>query len=590
MVSRPTTIPPVPEATMPDERLLSGIGVTPRVGVGEARWHRPEIDLPEPPAPETVDPEAERSRFESARDRAREAIERERDRAEERVGAAEAAVFDAHRQFLDDPQITEGVESAIDEGLPAEHAVQRTFDRFVEQFAGMEGRMAERADDLRDLRDRLLRILTDATTTDLAAVPEGTVLLAERLTPSDTAALDPERVAGVAVQTGGRTSHAAIFARALALPAVVGVGDALAEVPEGAAILVDGEAGEVVVDPGADRRASADESAGASVREGRVRTIDGAEIEVAANVGRPVEVDPAVERGADGIGLYRTEFLFLDRDAPPDEAEQMEAYRSALAAFPEGRVICRTLDVGGDKPIPYLDLPESENPFLGERGVRRSLGPDADLFETQLRALLRAGADAGLEASEENDAELGDLAVMLPMVSRIEEVESALATLESVASDLDSAGIPYAVPEFGVMVETPAAAMLAGDLAERVDFLSVGTNDLTQYVMAASRGDERVADLHDPLYPAVLRTIRQTTRAAEGTDCWVGMCGEMAGDPALTELLIGLGLDELSASAVTVPDVKARVVETDSESARDLAERALVAETLTDVREIVGVE
>ncbi|MFC5366461.1 phosphoenolpyruvate--protein phosphotransferase [Salinirubrum litoreum] len=580
---------------MPDERVLSGIGVTPRVGVGTARWHRPEIELSDPPAPETVDPEAERSRFETARDRAREAIERERDRAEERVGAEEAAVFDAHRQFLDDPQISEGVESALGDGLPAEHAVQRTFDRFVEQFAGMEGRMAERADDLRDLRDRLLRILTDATTTDLAAVPEGTVLLAERLTPSDTAALDPERVAGVAVQTGGRTSHAAIFARALALPAVVGVGDALSDVPEGAAVLVDGEAGEVVVDPGENRRASADESAGASVREGRVTTTDGRAVEVAANVGRPVEVDPAVERGADGIGLYRTEFLFLDRDAPPDEAEQMAAYRSALAAFPEGRVVCRTLDVGGDKPIPYLDLPESENPFLGERGIRRSLGPDADLFETQLRALLRAGAESGddgggEDADDETGAALGDLAVMLPMVSRIEEVESVLAVLESVASDLDSAGVPYAMPEFGVMVETPAAATLAGDLAERVDFLSIGTNDLTQYVMAASRGDERVAALHDPLYPAVLRTIRQTTRAADGTDCWVGMCGEMAGDPALTELLIGLGLDELSASVVTVPDVKARVSETDSEAARALAERALAAETVAEVREIVGIE
>jgi phosphotransferase system enzyme I (PtsI) len=575
---------------MPDERVLSGIGVTPRVGVGEARWHRPEIELPEPPAAESVDPDAERSRFESARDSARETIQRERDRAEERVGAEEAAVFDAHRQFLDDPQITEGVESAIEDGLPAEHAVERTFDRFVEQFAGMEGRMAERADDLRDLRDRLLRILTDAPTADLAAVPEGTVLLAERLTPSDTAALDPARVAGVAVGTGGRTSHAAIFARALALPAVVGVGDALADVPEGAAVLVDGETGEVVVHPGAERRASADESAGAAVREGRVTTTDGREIEVAANVGRPVEVDPAVERGADGIGLYRTEFLFLDRDAPPDESEQIEAYRSALAAFPEGRVVCRTLDVGGDKPVPYLDLPESENPFLGERGIRRSLGPDADLFETQLRALLRAGAESGVSNDESGHEERGDLAVMLPMVSRIEEVESALAVLESVAADLDSAGVPYAMPEFGVMIETPAAAMLAGELAERVDFLSVGTNDLTQYVMAASRGDERVADLHDPLHPAVLQTIRQTTQAAEGTDCWVGMCGEMAGDPALTELLVGLGLDELSASAVTVPDVKARVAEADSEAARALADRALAAETLADVRGIVGIE
>jgi phosphotransferase system enzyme I (PtsI) len=565
---------------MPDERVLSGVGVTPRAGVGTAVWYRPEIALDEPPAPETVDPTAERERFETARDEARAALERERERAADRVGEDEAAVFDAHRQFLDDPQITESVEAATDEGLPAEHAVQRAFAGPIEQFEGMEGRMAERADDLRDLRDRLLRLLTGAGGPALGDLPDGTVLLAERLTPSDTAALDTERVRGVATVTGGRTSHAAIFARALALPAVVGVGDALGAVTADATVLVDGEAGEVVVDPSAARREAAAIDAGAPVRTDPVTTTDGVAVEVAANVGRPAEVEPAVARGADGVGLYRTEFLFLDRAAPPDEEEQYEAYVDALAAFPEGRVVVRTLDVGGDKPVPYLDMPEKENPFLGERGVRRSLGPDADLFETQLRALARAAAsDAG-----------GTLSVMLPMVARLEEVEQALAVLDDVLDDLAAAGVPAARPEFGVMVETPAAAALAGELAARVDFCSIGTNDLTQYVMAAARGDERVAALHDPLHPAVLRTIRRTVAATEGADCWVGMCGEMAGEPALTELLVGLGLDELSAGAVTVPDVKARVAETDAGEAADLADRALAAGTVAEVRAVLGLD
>ncbi|WP_254545448.1 phosphoenolpyruvate--protein phosphotransferase [Halomarina pelagica] len=560
-------------------RTLDGVGATPRAGVGRAVWYRPDadLDLPDPPDPAAVDPTAERERFERARDEAREALRAERDRAAERVGEEEAAVFDAHVQFLDDPQIEAGVEGEIDDGLPAEHAVRAAFAGPIEQFEGMDGRMAERADDLRDVRDRLLRLLLGGEGTDLAALPEGSVVLAERLTPSDTARLDPERVAGFATVTGGRTSHAAIFARSLALPAVVGVGDALRGIEEGTEVVVDGEAGEVVTDPDADRRATAEREDAAEVRAGAVTTADGVPIEVAANVGHPSELAGAVDRGADGIGLFRTEFLFLDREAPPDENEQYETYREALRAFPDGRVIVRTLDVGGDKPIPYLDLPEEENPFLGERGIRRSLGADADLFETQLRALLRAAGDAE-----------GDLAVMLPLVATVEEFEAAADRVEAVAADLDAEGIERGSPDLGVMVETPAAVLLASELAERADFLSIGTNDLTQYVNAAARGNERVADLHDPRHPAVLRAVARTVEAARGTDAWVGMCGEMAGDPDLTELLVGLGLDELSMSAVTIPAVKARVERTNAADARELAERALRAHTKREVIDLLS--
>jgi phosphotransferase system enzyme I (PtsI) len=567
-------------------RTLTGIGSTPRTGVGTARWYRPEseLTLPERPDPSTVDPEAERERFAAARGTAREAIRRARDRAAERVGEEEAAVFDAHEAFLDDPGLVDDVENDIDDGTRAEHAVDDRFADAIERFEGMDGRMAERADDLRDVRDRLLRALLDApATVDLSALPAGTVLLAERLTPSDTADLDPAAVAGIATVAGGRTSHAAIIARSLSIPAVAGVGDALATIDDGTAVLVDGEAGEVVVDPDGDRRSAALAVDEAAVVPDPVSTADGRRIEVAANVGSAAELSPASDRGADGIGLFRTEFLFLDRESPPDETEQYEAVVAALEAFPDDRVVVRTLDVGGDKRVPYLDLPDEPNPFLGRRGIRLSLEEHVDLFETQLRALLRAAAHGGGDAA-------ADLAVMFPMVSRVEEVDAALDRVESVAADLANEGVEHAVPELGAMVETPAASYLADALAARLDFLSVGTNDLTQYVMAADRENDGVADHHDPLHPTVLRAIDRTTAGADGTDAWVGMCGEMAGDPDLTELLVGLGLDELSMSAVTVPAVKRRVREVDSAAARDMAAEALACETRAAVRDVLGLD
>jgi phosphoenolpyruvate-protein phosphotransferase (PTS system enzyme I) len=558
-----------------ESRTYEGIGVTPLDGVGNAVWYEPnaDTDLDEPDEAVDVDPTAERERFDDARERARQELTRERERTAARVGENEAAVFDAHVQFVDDPQIEDGVAEAIEDGLPAEYAVRRAFEEPIEQFAAMDSRMAERADDLRDVRDRLVRLLVGCERVDLGTLPEGTVLLAERLTPSDTAQLDPDRVAGFVTAEGGRTSHAAIFARSLGIPAVVGVGTSLSEIGADATVLVDGEDGRVVVDPTPEQRERANAGRDVEITETAVTTADGRSIEVAANVGTLAELEGAVRQGADGIGLFRTEFLFLDREGPPDEAEQFEAYTDALAAFPDGRVVIRTLDVGGDKPIPYLDLPDTENPFLGERGIRRSLGPDADLFETQLRALLRAAAVGDSE-----------LSVMFPMVATVPELEAALEMVESVAADLESEAAEYAIPELGVMIEVPSAAVLAREFAERVDFLSIGTNDLTQYVMAAAREDEHVAELHDPLEPAVLRTIADTVEAGHTGDAWVGMCGEMAGDPELTTVLVGLGLDELSMSAVTIPEVKATVTETETTEAAKLADRATEASTKNAVR------
>ncbi|ELY97650.1 phosphoenolpyruvate--protein phosphotransferase [Natrialba aegyptia] len=553
-------------------RTLTGTGVTPRAAVGTVVWYDRDSDL-EDPDETSVDPQTELERFENAREAARAELEAERERTAERVGEQEAGVFDAHLQFLDDPQIESGVASAVENDLPAEHAVKRAFADPIEQFQDMDGRMAERADDLRDVRDRLIRLLTGSERVDLGDLPEGAVVLAERLTPSDTAQLDPDQVAGFATVTGGRTSHAAIFARSLALPAVVGIGDELREVEEDATVVVDGETGELCLDPTDERREEAAAASEVDVRTDPVSTADGRSIEVAANVGQPAELDGVRAQGADGIGLYRTEFLFLDRQSPPDEDEQYEAYTTALDTFPDGRVIVRTLDIGGDKPIPYLDLPDEENPFLGERGIRRSLDSDTELFETQLRALLRAAADGD-----------GDLAVMFPLVATVDELDAALETVDAVATQLDAENVAHAVPELGVMIETPSAVFAAPELAERVDFLSVGTNDLTQYTMAAARGNENVEALRDPTQPAVLRAIARTVEAAHENDAWVGMCGEMAGDPELTELLVGLGFDELSMSAVTVPDVKAAVQSSHTDEASAHATRALDAATREQVR------
>ena len=554
-------------------RTISGISATPLSGLGTARWYHSD-EQPDPAEVSAADPETERQRFDDARAAAREELETERESTRERVGSEEAAVFDAHRQFLTDPQLTEPIETAIADGAAAELAVDDAFGDAIDQFEGMDGMMAERADDLRDVRGRLLRLLSGSERTDLTELPEGTILFAERLTPSDTAQLDPDTIAGFVTMTGGRTSHVSIFARSLGIPAIVGAGEELAEISESTTVAIDADREVVVVNPDTVVRERVTAGRDVTVREERVATSDGTEIEVAANIGTAAELDGAVTQGADGIGLFRTEFLFLDREQPPSEDEQVESYIEALDAFPEGRIVVRTLDIGGDKPIPYLELPDEENPFLGNRGIRRSLGADSDLFETQLRALLRAAAAGD-----------GTLSVMFPLVATLDELTAALDAVDRVARDLDTEGIEYATPELGVMIETPAAIFMAEAFADKVDFLSIGTNDLAQYVMAADRENEAVADLHDPQQPAVLRAIKRAVEAAHDNDAWIGMCGEMAGDPKLTELLVGLGLDELSMSAVTVPAVKANITKIDRSEAVSRSDRALTKNTKTMVNE-----
>ncbi len=552
---------------------IDGIGITERTGAGTVHWYRPdEPDLPDPEGT----PQEEEQRFHDAKEQAESQLQEQQDQATETVGEDEADIFGAHIQFLKDPQIEESVTESIEDGMSAEQAVHAAFEDPIQQYKNRGGRTAERADDLRDVRDRLVRILSGDTDSGLGDVPDGSVVLAERLTPSDTAQMDPSKIRGIATQEGGETSHAAIIARSLGIPAVIGVGGDLREIEDGTTAIIDGKEGQIIIDPSEKRLEEARQQEEIEVIEDHVEA-GGQRVEVAANVANPAELERAAEMGADGIGLYRTEFMFLDRDEPPTEDEHYNNYVEALEAFPGERIVIRTLDIGGDKPVPYVDLDPGENPFLGVRGIRLSLGEGEELFRTQLRALLRAGATEHGE----------DLAVMFPLVASVEELEEALVIVDDVATELDEEGQEYAVPELGIMVETPAAVLTADAMADRVDFLSIGTNDLTQYIMAASRTDSRVASLQDPLYPAVLRGIAEVIEDGHDAGAWVGMCGEMAGNPRLTELLVGLGLDELSMAPPAVPRVKAGVQEITKERAEKKAKEVLATATRGEVERLL---
>jgi len=408
------------------------------------------------------------------------------------------------------------------------------------------------------------------------------ILVARELGAAETAALDTSLVDGIAVATGSPTSHSAILARALGVPAVVGVGDNLLTVAEETVVLVDGDTGVITIEPPADIVAAAEERRALRERElaaGReeaalpARTLDGVTVEVAANITRPEEAAAAAAAGADGVGLFRTEFLFMGRDAPPDEDEQAAAYRAAAEALGGRRLILRTLDAGADKPIPYLRQPAEENPFLGVRGLRVSLA-HPELFATQLRAILRVAADH-------------PVAVMFPMVATAAELRAALAHLEAARAALAAEGVAARRPEAGVMVEVPAAALAADAIAELAAFLSVGSNDLTQYAMAAERGNPAVAALADPLHPAVLALVDAACRAAADHGRWVGVCGEAAGDEDAVPVLVGLGVRELSAPAPRIGAVKRIVRGLDTARARELAERALRLEDAAAVRRLV---
>ena len=578
--------PPVPSAAPPLEagQALTGLPGAPGIVSGPARHFRP-LD-PEIPTGSSGDPESEWEALTGALEQVRTEIRTTRDSVAARAGEYSAAIFDAHLLFLEDDALLGPARHAIfEEGRNAAEAWHEAAAAVAADYRALDDEYLQaRAEDLTGVARQVVAALTGATAKGTLSAPG--IVVAADLTPADTASLDRELALGIAAAVGSPTSHSAILARSLGIPAAVGLGEGLLSIPEGTELLLDGDAGTVHVEPAAElageykRRAAAREQAARSARAaaaGPAVTRDGHRIEVVANIGSPDDVPAAIENGAEGVGLLRTEFLFLERDSMPSEDEQVAAYTSVAKGLQGRPLILRTLDVGADKPLPYLPQRHEANPFLGVRGIRLAL-EQPELLETQLRAVLRTAAEYPLK-------------VMFPMVATLEEYRRAKGVLADVRAGLERAGSP--IPEeleVGVMIEVPAAALAAEQFAPEVDFFSLGTNDLTQYTLAAERGNAAVAGLADGLHPSVLRLIRTVAEAANGHGKWAGVCGELASDPAAVPVLVGLGIAELSANAPAIPAVKQAVRGVDADAARDLAEHALELSSAAEVRELFADE
>jgi phosphoenolpyruvate-protein phosphotransferase/dihydroxyacetone kinase phosphotransfer subunit len=562
---------------------LSGLPASPGVAVGPARHVRPpDIEVPSGPAGE---PKEEWAALDAAIEATRLEISATRATVAARADEQSAAIFDAHLLFLEDEELISPARSVILEGgRGAGQAWKEAVERVAETWRALDDPyLRERAADVEAVGAQVLANLLGGASAR-PSVAGGGVLIAADLTPADTAGLDPAIVVGIATALGGPTSHSAILARSLGIPAVVGLGRGVLEIVEGATVIVDGEGGTVRPHPDpaqvaeAERRAASFRASEVAARAEATRpatTRDGTSIEVLANVGQPADVEAALDAGAEGVGLLRTEFLFIGRDAMPSEQQQEAAYRGIAEPLGGRPLIVRTLDVGGDKPLPYLPLPAETNPFLGLRGLRLGLARP-DVLRTQLRAILRVAADHPVK-------------VMFPMVTSLAELRAAKALVEEARHEVEGAGgrVPSNL-EVGIMVEVPAAALAAEVFAADVDFFSIGTNDLTQYTLAAERGNERVAGFADALHPAVLRLIWMTAQGAASHGRMVGVCGEIAGDPFAVPILVGLGVRELSAAPPAVPRVKWAVRETDLGSARALADRALALDSAEAVRAAAG--
>ncbi|PWM25497.1 MAG: phosphoenolpyruvate--protein phosphotransferase [Oscillospiraceae bacterium] len=500
----------------------------------------------------------------------------------ERAGQKESEILTGQIAMLSDPFMQSQMAEMIESGQCAEAAVDQVCTMYAEMFAGVDDElMRQRAADVRDLRGRMLSILLGAGEPDLSRLPVGSVLVIHDLPPSLAVGLSRENIAAILTETGGKTSHSAILARALELPAVLGVPKAMETVRDGDGIIVDGSEGVVMLNPDQLtlgkylKKQAAFEQKRAKLevyRNRETRDADGRRYALYANIGSAAEAEAAAQAGAEGIGLFRTEFLFMDRAKPPAEAEQLEAYQAVSRRFADGEVIIRTLDIGGDKMVGYLGMDREDNPFLGHRAIRYCLD-HPDLYRVQLRALLRAGA------------EQHNIKIMLPLVTSLEEIRGARALLEQCKTELEQEGHPYDREiRLGIMVETPAAALIADLLAQECDFFSIGTNDLTQYVMAVDRGNARVEKLYTVSHPAVLRSIRSVIQAAHAADIPVGMCGEAAADPRLIPLLMSWGLDEFSVGASQVLPTRAGIHRWRAEEAGQAAREAMSLSTSSGVQ------
>ncbi|MGP3779428.1 phosphoenolpyruvate--protein phosphotransferase [Halanaerobium saccharolyticum] len=566
--------------------LLEGIAASPGIAIGKSLLKlEKEIEIDkENIADDQVEQEIEK--LHNALTESKKQLEQLKEETAEKLGEEKAEIFAAHLMILDDPEVIPAFENKIkDNKLNAAAAVKEVIDEFAAMFAAMDDEyLRERGSDIKDVGMRVIKNLLGIE--DIAdKMDEEVIIIAEDLTPSDTAQLDTDKVLAFVTKEGSRTSHSAIMARSLGIPSVVGVGSELIEKAEnGMEIIVDGNSGNIYFNPDQStldeyevklEEYEAEQERLKAFKDKKAETEDGHRVEVVGNMGNLKDVDPILANGGEGVGLFRSEFLYMDRDELPTEEEQFKVYKDVAEKMGDRPVVIRTLDVGGDKELPYLDFPEEMNPFLGYRAIRVCLERD-DIFKPQLRALLRAGV-------------FGNLKIMFPMISSLNELMLAKEKVEEAKAELEAEGLEYnADIDLGMMIEIPAAVMIADKLASEVDFFSIGTNDLIQYTVAVDRMNEQIAEMHTPYHPAVLRLIKKTIEAAHAEDIWVGMCGEAAGEELLLPFLLGAGLDEFSMSAVSILKIKEILTKWTLAEAEEVSREVLNLGTVSEVKDYLN--
>lgn len=558
--------------------MLKGVNASEGIGIGKVMLIE-EVSL-DYEKKQITDTQAEIDRYRKVFDAYCEKTEKQAENIKNTIGEKEADIILGHLLMLKDPAMSSSIEGNISSGCCAEDAVAQVCDMFIGVFSMADDELTkQRASDVEDIKNGLITMLLGKEEVDIASAPSGTVLVAKDLTPSMTSCIVKENIVGIVTEVGGKTSHSAILARAMEIPAVLSVPNVMETFENGQEIIVDGSHGEVIENPSDGEIAIYREKTIEYKKEKEelkkfigkeTITADGVKVELCCNIGKPDDADAVLSKDGEGVGLFRTEFLYMDSSSIPTEEEQFEAYKKTVLKLGDKPLIIRTLDVGGDKDIPYLGLSKEDNPFMGFRAVRYCLHRE-DVYKPQLRALLRASA-------------FGNIKIMIPLVTCIDEVREVKDMIENIKAELDSESIAYNKDiQVGVMVETPAASLIADLLAEEADFFSIGTNDLTGYTMAVDRGNADVAYLYSAFQPAVLRSIKKIIE--DGKDIMVGMCGEAAADPLLIPLLLAFGLDEFSVSATSVLKTRKIISQWTIDEAKEVAEKALTLKTESEVVE-----
>lgn len=566
--------------------MISGILVSPGIAFGKALLLKEDDIVINRKKISADQVEQEVSRFLAGREKASEQLEAIKTKAGETFGEEKEAIFEGHIMLLEDEELEQEIIALIKDDLAsADAAAYTVIEGQAKALEELDDEyLKERAADVRDIGKRLLQNILGMPIVDLGSIQDEVILVATDLTPSETAQLNLDKVLGFITDLGGRTSHTSIMARSLELPAIVGTSDVTKQVKNDDYLILDAVNNKIYVNPTADvidqlkaaqNQYITEKNDLAKLKDLPAITLDGHQVEVCANIGTVRDVAGAERNGAEGVGLYRTEFLFMDRDSLPTEDEQFQAYKAVAEAMGSQAVIVRTMDIGGDKDLPYMNLPKEENPFLGWRAIRIAMDR-REILHAQLRAILRASA-------------FGKLRIMFPMIISVEEVRDLKGEIETLKAQLREEGKAFDESiEVGVMVETPAAAVIAHHLAKEVDFFSIGTNDLTQYTLAVDRGNELISHLYNPMSPSVLGLIKQVIDASHAEGKWTGMCGELAGDERATLLLLGMGLDEFSMSAISIPRIKKIIRNTNFEDVKALAAQALAQPTAQDLMNCVN--